>query len=95
MLGTDGSSGDSNSGSGGGSSSRSSGSSPGAIPKPHFLSGRKAVVWARHYSAEDAARCDCDTLAEALRMVPGAQRMVRREGVQLRMDGTGGTARAW
>lgn len=51
-------------------------------PKPSFLSGRSAVVWSRHYSAEDAARCDCDLLAEALRRVPGAQRMVVGHTIQ-------------
>ena len=65
----------------GSSSSDSSGGGTSAAPspKPQFLSGRKAVVWARHYSAEDAARCDCQSLAEALKKVPGAQRMVSSE----------------
>ena len=43
---------------------------------PAFLGGRQAVVWSRTYSQEDAAQCDCDTLREALDLVPGAKRMV-------------------
>ena len=34
------------------------------------------MVWARDYSAEDAQRCDCDALQEALSKIPGAKRMV-------------------
>lgn len=34
--------------------------------KPAFLSGRKAIVWARDYSIEDINQCDCDTLQKAL-----------------------------
>lgn len=34
------------------------------------------MVWAREYSAEDARRCDCNALQEALSKVPGAKRMV-------------------
>ena len=51
-----------------------------ATPKPRFLSGRTAVVWARHYSAEDEARCDCDALHQALAGIPGAERMVGAGG---------------
>lgn len=34
--------------------------------KPEFLQGKDAVVWSRHYSAENQARCECDKLTEAL-----------------------------
>jgi hypothetical protein len=34
--------------------------------KPAFLSGRKAIVWARDYSNEDVNQCDCDALQKAL-----------------------------
>jgi hypothetical protein len=51
-------------------------------PKPRFLSGRAAVVWARDYSAEDAARCDCAALGEALAGMPGAARMVVGHTIQ-------------
>lgn len=44
---------------------------------PSFLGGRHAVVWSRAYSMEDAGQCQCDTLKQALDMVPGAKRMVR------------------
>jgi hypothetical protein len=43
---------------------------------PAFLDGRSAVVWARDYSAEDASKCDCESLQKALSMIPGAKRMV-------------------
>lgn len=33
-------------------------------------------VWARNYSAEDASKCDCDALQQALGMIDGAERMV-------------------
>lgn len=49
---------------------------------PEFLAGRSGVVWAREYSAEDARRCDCDTLRRALAMVPGAARMVVGHTIQ-------------
>jgi hypothetical protein len=58
---------------------------PGPVSaKPRFLSGRTAVVWARDYSAEDQAACDCDALQRALRAMPGAQRMVVRQGAGVR-----------
>ena len=44
--------------------------------EPAFLGGRSAVVWAREYSAEDARRCDCNALQQALSKIPGAKRMV-------------------
>lgn len=50
--------------------------------KPHFLSGRTAVVWSREYSLEDSSRCDCDALELALRGVPGAKRMVVGHTIQ-------------
>ena len=50
--------------------------------KPKFLSGREAVVWARTYSLEDAERCDCKTLEETLRGVPGAARVVVGHTIQ-------------
>lgn len=45
-------------------------------PEPEFLAGRSAVVWAREYSTEDARRCDCSALQQALSKIPGAKRMV-------------------
>lgn len=48
-----------------------------AEAKPQFLSGREAIVWSRHYSTHDAARCDCDQLAAVLARLPGAERLVR------------------
>jgi hypothetical protein len=50
--------------------------------KPKFLSGRDAIVWTRHYSAEDEARCDCEKLQHALRGIPGASRMVVGHTIQ-------------
>lgn len=50
--------------------------------KPRFLSGREAVVWARDYSQEDPARCDCDALKKALAGVPGAARVVVGHTIQ-------------
>lgn len=44
--------------------------------EPDFLAGRSAVVWAREYSTEDARRCDCNALQEALTKIPGSKRMV-------------------
>ena len=44
--------------------------------EPAFLGGRSAVVWAREYSTEDARRCDCNALQEALNKIPGSKRMV-------------------
>ncbi|KAK9825447.1 hypothetical protein WJX81_001287 [Elliptochloris bilobata] len=49
---------------------------------PVFLGGRRAVVWARDYSNEDERQCDCSALAEALGMLPGAQRMVVGHTIQ-------------
>lgn len=53
-----------------------------ADSKPKFLSGRNAVVWSRHYSAHDGARCDCDQLKAVLARLPGAQRMVVGHTIQ-------------
>lgn len=53
-----------------------------AADKPHFLSGRNAVVWSRAYSAAAADRCDCEQLAEVLARVPGAARMVVGHTIQ-------------
>ena len=50
--------------------------------KPRFLSGREAVVWARDYSVEDAARCDCAALEKALSGVPGSARLVVGHTIQ-------------
>ena len=47
-----------------------------AQQEPAFLGGRSAVVWAREYSTEDARRCDCNALQQALGKIPGAKRMV-------------------
>ena len=47
-----------------------------AQQEPTFLGGRSAVVWAREYSTEDARRCDCNALQQALGKIPGAKRMV-------------------
>ena len=49
---------------------------------PDILKGRDAVVWARDYSHEDAAACDCDALRAALRALPGAARMVVGHTIQ-------------
>lgn len=49
---------------------------------PRFLSGRKAVVWARDYSHENEEYCDCEALKEALSKVPGAKRMVVGHTIQ-------------
>jgi hypothetical protein len=58
------------------------GSSAFAPPrKPEFLFGRNAVVWARDYSAEDPARCDCVALSDAL-AAAGAARMVMGHTIQ-------------
>lgn len=35
---------------------------------PGFLRGATAIVWARDYSAEDEGRCDCDKLANVLKV---------------------------
>lgn len=51
---------------------------------PRFLSGRRAVVWARDYSHENETYCDCDALKEALSKVPGAKRMVVGHTIQER-----------
>ena len=50
--------------------------------KPRFLSGRDAVVWSREYSAEDASRCNCEALTQALAGLPGAARMVVGHTIQ-------------
>eukprot|EP00889_Picochlorum_renovo_P001486 jgi/Picre1/28516/NNA_003920.t1 len=50
--------------------------------KPAFLSGRRAVVWARDYSHENEEYCDCDALKDALSKIPGAERMVVGHTIQ-------------
>lgn len=50
--------------------------------EPAFLGGRSAVVWAREYSTEDARRCDCNALQEALAKIPGSKRMVVGHTIQ-------------
>ncbi|GAB4813892.1 hypothetical protein N2152v2_000938 [Parachlorella kessleri] len=57
-------------------------------PRPQFLSGRDAVVWSRHYSwaKEDEERCECGLLAETLRKLPGASRMVVGHTIQRQID---------
>lgn len=50
--------------------------------KPAFLSGRRAVVWARDYSHEDESKCDCDALQDALKNIPGAKRMIVGHTIQ-------------
>lgn len=50
--------------------------------KPSFLSGRRAVVWARDYSHENEEYCDCDALQDALSKIPGAKRMVVGHTIQ-------------
>lgn len=50
--------------------------------EPAFLGGRSAVVWAREYSTEDARRCDCSALQEALGKIPGSKRMVVGHTIQ-------------
>ena len=39
-----------------------------AAKPPNFLRGSSAIVWARHYSAEDEGRCDCDKLRHVLQV---------------------------
>jgi hypothetical protein len=51
-------------------------------PMPPFLGGRHAVVWARDFSAEDPARCDCAGLASALAALPGVARQVMGHTIQ-------------
>ena len=51
---------------------------------PRFLSGRRAVVWARDYSHENEEYCDCDALKEALSKISGAKRMVVGHTIQER-----------
>jgi hypothetical protein len=51
-------------------------------PMPPFLGGRHAVVWARDFSAEDPARCDCAGLADALAALPGVARQVMGHTIQ-------------
>ncbi len=41
-------------------------------PAPVFLRGADAIVWARNFSAEDAERCECDTLQRVLTVSSGA-----------------------
>lgn len=43
----------------------------GAATMPPFLAGRDAVVWARDYSHEDAASCDCEFFGVVLCGVGG------------------------
>lgn len=50
--------------------------------EPAFLGGRSAVVWAREYSTEDARRCDCNALQEALSKISGSKRMVVGHTIQ-------------
>ncbi len=45
--------------------------------------GRSAVVWAREYSNEKESGCDCETLKQVLKRVPGAERMVSGGGGML------------
>ena len=51
---------------------------------PRFLSGRRAVVWARDYSHENEEYCYCDALKEALSKISGAKRMVVGHTIQER-----------
>ena len=39
-----------------------------ALKSPAFLRGSTAVVWARDYSTEDEARCDCPKLQQVLQV---------------------------
>jgi len=66
---------------GGGGGAGASGQPP---PRrmPPFLGGRHAVVWARDFSAEDPARCDCAGLAQALAALPGVARQVMGHTIQ-------------
>ena len=50
--------------------------------KPAFLSGRKAVVWARDFSNENPEQCDCEALQQSLSKIPGAKRMVVGHTIQ-------------
>ena len=66
----------------GGASGGGGGGDRAPRPMPHFLGGRHAVVWARDFSAEDPARCDCAGLAAALAALPGAARQVMGHTIQ-------------
>uniref|UniRef100_A0A7S3QZA2 Calcineurin-like phosphoesterase domain-containing protein n=1 Tax=Dunaliella tertiolecta TaxID=3047 RepID=A0A7S3QZA2_DUNTE len=49
---------------------------------PSFLRGASAIVWARDYSAEQEAHCECDKLKQVLESLPGASRMVMGHTIQ-------------
>ncbi|MEW5300090.1 MAG: hypothetical protein WDW36_003046 [Sanguina aurantia] len=49
---------------------------------PDFVRGSTAIVWARDYSQEDKAKCNCTQLEAVLRAIPGAQRMVVGHTIQ-------------
>ncbi len=55
---------------------------PGPSPLPPLLSSARAIVWARHYSAPEASRCDCGELRRALALTPGAARVVVGHTIQ-------------
>mmetsp|Transcript_34138 Transcript_34138/g.61554 ORF Transcript_34138/g.61554 Transcript_34138/m.61554 type:complete len:489 (-) Transcript_34138:410-1876(-) len=65
---------------------------PATTPPPEYLRSREAVVWARTYSSEKQAHCDCERLQRTLQMLPNAKRMVvghtiQRTGVNTACDG--------
>ncbi|MEW5311191.1 MAG: hypothetical protein WDW38_002926 [Sanguina aurantia] len=49
---------------------------------PDFVKGSTAIVWARDYSQEDKAKCNCTQLEAVLKAIPGAQRMVVGHTIQ-------------
>ncbi|KAF5832188.1 Metallo-dependent phosphatase-like protein [Dunaliella salina] len=49
---------------------------------PSFLRGASAIVWARDYSAEQEAHCECEKLKQVLESLPGASRMVMGHTIQ-------------
>jgi hypothetical protein len=58
------------------------GSSGNALVPPLHVTGADSVVWARHYSHPDSWKCDCDSLEEALRALPGMRRVVVGHTIQ-------------
>lgn len=53
-------------------------------PTPWFFRGRDALVWVRKYSERSEVDCDCTTLSETLKLLPGFERMVMGHTIQRR-----------
>lgn len=53
--------------------------------QPPFLSHRDSPVWTRQYSNNKEQDCSCETLAEALSALPGAQRMIVGHTIQVKI----------